>query len=348
MKKLWTNLLVCALITSLLASCGKPADLAAAPDSPDAPVKKTDTASSAADREADTAKYNSYIEISNYMLGNLNDIMVAYTKEFGMEDELKPRKNFSGYNTLPIMQSHKDAVDKALAYTTKEPSYGAADESAKVIIPKMQLFMNTLVDVAAYYQSKAYVDDNFAKGKELHKQVITQYMDYAVSADPFFADFEAITVKKDEEDLAMLKKEDYLIRYHAKSMVMRAKDIQQAFSEAEIGDDNILDYDVNAYKEKYALLTEDIAKFLEYTQDDARKKKEGVTMLLPAYTSSIEGVKVTATDILQILETKDITINSETKGKVRTGGGNAIVSRFDTKVSALIRSYNIFNQTGSF
>ena len=93
------------------------------------------------------------------------------------------------------------------------------------------------------------------------------------------------------------------------------------------------------YKEKYDSLTEDINKFIEYSKDDARRKKEGIA-ILPTFSSDIERIKVTATDIMEVLNTRDTTINSNTKGKVTTGGKNALLHEFSRVVSDMVASYN--------
>lgn len=130
-----------------------------------------------------------------------------------------------------------------------------------------------------------------------------------------------------------------MIRYYAMSILNRAQDIEMSFYNEKVTDDNILDYDVNKYKEKYDSLTEDINKFIEYSKDDARRKKEGIA-ILPTFSSDIERIKVTATDIMEVLNTRDTTINSNTKGKVTTGGKNALLHEFSRVVSDMVASYN--------
>lgn len=100
-----------------------------------------------------------------------------------------------------------------------------------------------------------------------------------------------------------------------------------------------MDFDVKEYEELYQLLTEDIEHYFEYSKDADRRKKEGWSNL-EIFPTSIEGVKVTATDILRILQEQDPEINSDTEGKVTTGGPNAILSTFDRKVSILVDAYN--------
>ncbi|WP_163859166.1 YiiG family protein [Paenibacillus elgii] len=287
----------------------------------------------------DTAKYNTYIGLSNYLTQGLNKTFEGYFKEFGEEEELHVRKNFTGLNTFPVLQSHKDDVDKALAFASKEPSFQAADESVKTLAPKLKELLETTGEMQAYYQAKTYTEDEFAKGKELHKKLLVQFNEVSDLADKFFADFAVITEQRKKEDLEELKKSDQLVRYHAMSIVNRAQDIQKAFNNAGVTDDNVLDFDVNQYAELYKLLSEDIDKFTELSKDQERLKKERV-QIVPVFTDSIQRVKTSATDLMEILRTKDTTISSDMKGKVTTGGRNVPLKNFDKRVSALVNSYN--------
>ncbi|WFD10927.1 YiiG family protein [Tepidibacter hydrothermalis] len=326
-KKNVSYILICVIMCTLLSACS---------------VSDTLQGSSS---KIDTEKYNSYITLSNYMTGWLDQGLTMYFKEFGIEEQIKIDKNFDSFQTMPILQGHKDDVEACIEYASKKPSFGAADDSVKALCPKLKELMNTLNEIQNYYSTKSFVDDDFAKGKELHKKIYTQYNEYVALAETFFSELSVITEQKNKEDLESLKKSDYMIRYHAMSIVMRAQDIQMAFYEAKVNDSNILDFDVNKYKEKYDLLTEDINKFMEYSKDDERLKKEGLEAnpFIGNFESDVERMKVTATDIMEILKTKDTSINSDTKGKVTTGGRNAPLNTFNTKLSSVINSYNNMN-----
>ncbi|MDO3675710.1 YiiG family protein [Paenibacillus ehimensis] len=301
--------------------------------------EQTTQAKQESNQAQDTAKYNTYIGLSNYLTQWLDKTFEMYFKEFGGEEEIRIRKNFTGFNTMPVLPGHKDDVDKALAFASKEPSYQAADESVKALAPKLKELMETTGEMQTYYQNKAYAEDEFAKGKELHKKLLVQFNEVSDLADKFFADFAVITEQRKKEDLEELKKSDMLIRFHAMSIVNRAQDIQKTFDKAGVTDDNVLDFDANQYAELYKLLTEDIDKFTELSKDKERLKKEKV-QIVPVFTDSIQRVKTAAADLMEILRTKDTTINSDTKGKVTTGGKNMPLKNFDKRVSAVVDSYN--------
>jgi len=329
LKTRLTIILLTIVISMTLSGCGTLGKIAGS-------VKEA--ASQASEAEV-TAKHNAYVALGNYMTTWIIKTYASYFEQFGANDELAVKKNFRGFTTLPVLPAHKETVDKALSYASKEPSYQAADEAVKAMVPKLKEFMETTGEMQTYYQSKGYEGDDFAKGKELHKKIMAQFPEVSLLSDKFFADFAVITEQRKKDDLEKLKKNDFMVRYYAMSILNRAQDIQKAFSDAEVSDDNILDFDAAKYAELYKLLTDDIDKFKEVSKDKERLKKEGISVV-PVFTDSLERVRTAGGDLMEILRTKDTTINSDTKGKMTTGGRNAPLYNFDRRVSSLVDSYN--------
>ncbi|MCR8643055.1 YiiG family protein [Paenibacillus sp. N1-5-1-14] len=327
MKKLVSVFTVLMVLSVLLISCGS--------------QEKEGKIDSAA---VDVEKYNSYVDISNYMTGFLETGIRKYLDNFGTEEELKFKKNFDakkfdGQILSPIAKFAFDQVETALAYTSKKPSFGAADDSMKNLLPKMKDYLNLINELDGYYRSKAFAQDDFAKGKELHKKFYKTYNEYTALGDKFFIDFSEVTKKMEQADLEKLKKEDYLVRYYAKSIVMKAQEIQTDFDLAKVNDSNILDYDANKYKTKYDSLTADMDKFLEYAKDKKRLEKEGIK-ILARFDEIIPDVKASATDIMQVLQTKSTNLNKPADGKVKSSETVGYLDKYSKKVSSLISSYN--------
>lgn len=298
------------------------------------------TGASGINEANDTLKYNDYIELSNQINGGMYDLVFSsYVNEFGLEKEIYIDDKFDGYSTTPFIPTVIESASKTLEFASAEPSYGATDEKVKELMPIIIDLMNTSNDIQNYYTAKTYVDDDFKQGRELHTRYISLFEKYIEVGQQFNEEFSKITNERKYADAEKLKDEDMLIRYYAMSIVLRAQEIQEAFYNKGVGDDNVLDFDVEEYEKLYQLLTEDIEHYFEYSEDADRRKKEGWPSL-EIFRTSIEGVKVTATDILRILQEQDPEINSDTEGKVTTGGSNAILSTFDRKVSFLVDAYN--------
>src|SRR5690606_19818632 len=110
---------------------------------------------------------------------------------------------------------------------------------------------------------------------------------------------------------------------------MRAQDIEKAFFEAEIFDENILECNLEEYRILFDLLVQDSKQFTEYAKDGKRRKQESWATV-PELDAALQEVIGTAADILTILETKDTSSNRD----------NNLVSSYFSKVSNLIDAYN--------
>ncbi|MBU5592279.1 YiiG family protein [Clostridium sp. MSJ-4] len=329
LKKFLGRIFMCLMICIFLSSCGS--------------QEKSKEVSS----KSDNGKYNAYINLNNYLTGWLSLNMQSYFNDFGFEEEITikekfRKKEFEGAAVTPIVEGAFKDVEKALEYTTKEPSYGLADDSMKELCPKVKEVLNTINEIDNYYSSKSFLEDDFAKGKELHKKIYNEYSECVILTEKFFYDFDLIAEEKKKESLEALKKKDMMIRYYAMDIVTKAQDIDNAFYNAEISDDNILDYDVSKYKEYYDPLIEGIDKFREYVKDDERLKKEGLnnTPFLDKFKFDLKYMEGSANNIMEILTTKDTSGKSNAKGSVRPNEKSITIRDFSTKVSSLVDSYN--------
>lgn len=184
------------------------------------------------EEEHAAAKYGAYINLNNMMTGGTFDRAIeGYISEFGMDENMYISDDFSGSElaSFPGLDGLAKTVNTAVDRAAGEPSYGAADEALIQLGPVILDLLDTIEEITDYYNDGTYADDQFAKGKELHSQFIAQYHTYEPLANQFYNDFDQIAAQQKLSDLDKLKEQDYLIRYHALSVVMRAQDIEKAF-----------------------------------------------------------------------------------------------------------------------
>lgn len=282
------------------------------------------------EEEHAAAKYSAYINLNNIMTGGMFDRAIeSYTDEFGMGEEIYIGEDFGSFTSVPGLDGLVRTVNTAVDRAAGEPSYGAADEALIQLGPAMLDLLDTMEEISDYYSAQTFKEDQFHRGKELHSQFIAQYNTYEPLADQFYNDFDEIAAQQKLKDLETLKEQDFLIRYYALSVVMRAQDIEKAFYEAEIYDENILDYNVEEYRGLFDRLVDDSKQFMKYAKEDKRRKQESWTTL-PELDAALQEVIGTAKDILTILETRDTSINRD----------NMIMSSYFSQVSLLIDAYN--------
>ncbi|BDR64933.1 hypothetical protein K134307016_18670 [Clostridium tetani] len=93
-----------------------------------------------------------------------------------------------------------------------------------------------------------------------------------------------------------------MIKYYALSSLLKAKDLEIELQRQKVAKGNMESLDIRKFKEKYNLLVADMNKFLEYSKDSNRIKKENIDQAFPY---AIMDVKSSATDILTKVEGKD-------------------------------------------
>ncbi|MGF7050076.1 hypothetical protein J2T13_004599 [Paenibacillus sp. DS2015] len=86
-------------------------------------------------------KFNAYVDLGNYITGWLDMDVYSYTEDFGWEEEMTFKNNFDIQKfdsrvLSPIIEGAFDIVDTILEYTSKDPSFGAADETMKELAPR--------------------------------------------------------------------------------------------------------------------------------------------------------------------------------------------------------------------
>ncbi|WP_186438335.1 DUF3829 domain-containing protein [Cohnella terricola] len=235
-------------------------------------------------KESETNKYNAYAGISTLAFVSLETKLKIYKLNFGFEKEIdlskeKDLRRFGGVNIVgKVIDIYYKNVDEALAFASKKPSFGAADETMKELAPQLKSYMDLINEVEDYYSSWEFAKDDFERGKKLHKKLVTQYYSYTKLAKQLARDLKEITKKKDQESLVGLKKEGYLLHLHAKSIIMKSQDFIQQFVDdgLELENASLEKVDSAAYQEQLRGLLVEIKLFSDYSKDEERIKKEKI------------------------------------------------------------------------
>lgn len=304
------------IVTALLSACGS------------GTTKENNGATGSFDG---LQKYNNYIELSNYLTNWMNMNLSNYFETFGYEDQLQfAKKNFDpvafdGRLISPITEQFFVQVDKAIEYASKEPAYENVDEHMQDLGPKVKELMTTLNEIESYYSSKSFIEDDYSKGKELHQTLYAQYDSYWDALTLFYEDFDVLIKEEEQKSLDSLKEEGLLITFYAKSIVIQAKEIQEAFYTNLIYDENMSDFDTAEYKALYTPLAESIDGFLTAIEDTEQVEKEGYSNYW-RFDATITDLKAVATSMLLVLE-------GETENK-------SYLQQYDQALSSIISSYN--------
>ncbi|MEJ8554735.1 YiiG family protein [Tepidibacter sp. Z1-5] len=296
-KRNFFIIMIFIIVCSLLTSCGSIEDVY---NNINEEISEKKNLISNDSGSLENQKYVAYISLNNFITGNLEKSLDYYFDKFGDTEEIKVDKNSNLQNGISL-QLNKKELEENLKYASKNPSLDKIDKCVKELDPKLKELIDLIDQADSYYKLKSYMDDDFVKGKSLHKKIYLKYNEFKPLAEKFSSDFEGAFLKKSKKDLENFKKNDYMIKYYALSVILRSKDLEAELNNQGITYENVSDLDIDKFKEKYNLLVEDTNKFLEYSKDSDRIKKEKLDPNFEyanVFKYRITDVKAAATDIL--------------------------------------------------
>lgn len=233
-QKLWiAAATTCALLA--LSACGKAGDAASSVSAAASAVgdKVKSAASNVDTGQATSAKLNGYTQGYNKLIGTFG---LPETHERYLKLNIPKRKateNLSisaGWVDISLEQ-----LKKARALSASE--LGALDQSADVLIGDLGKLVTQLKALEVYYSSKAYQEDDLAKGKAQDAEVRTAFDKSTASMKSFSAVLGTEEKKRSAAMLAKLKASGDMLGYNTKLGLQQAEEVVSLFdSEADIRD----------------------------------------------------------------------------------------------------------------
>lgn len=154
-------------------------------------------------------KYNKYIDFGNRFDSQANDSYQRYFKWADIEKGPKNAKRVGGVSTLP----EASLKDLKTALGLEEDIEGV-DGLMKVVYDKAVVLYNVFEDADGYYDKEDYKDDDFAKGEELHKQIVAAYDGYFTAYSAMYKEFAVLQDELFKFDAAKFKEENLLLKYN--------------------------------------------------------------------------------------------------------------------------------------
>lgn len=286
----------------------------------------------------DTEMYNAYIDANNLMVDSFYDVLETYFNyvAFQEEFELSDPEYWCSYYTENDKKILKTAYDLAQAREPKE----AVDNAYITLYPVMEKLMDAVNEVEQYTELKSYVDDDYAKGKELHAVIWNAYNEFEPLSDTFTEALRVISDEQEAKDLAQMKEEGYEITYTMNILLSQAQDIQTEIYAQDIYDDNVVDLDLEKIQPLYDEFVATVDTLMGYFNDKEMLAQEGFTeggVDTYHFKSKVEEIKVALTDLVQRVKDNEPLTDFELDSSMPADGS---VSNYDDKVSELIDSYN--------
>lgn len=283
--------------------------------------------------------YNLYVQINNVILGHFGDSIgkyfeyVEYQEEFSVLEE--------DYFCYAVPEDFFGNLDRADALLERKEEHVEVDEAYLALSPVVRELGEILNEVYAYTDEDAFLEDDFAKGKELHARLFESCTEYEALAKEFVDKIQLLSDEKRQENLAKMKEDGYEVSYALMQMLSTAQEIQGAILAQGIEDDaKLLELDTKALEPLYDRYQKEVTAVITYLEDHEALEKEG----FPANSISYLTFQEAAEDSLKELEIMFQNV-AEQKQPGSYGAGNTFVTEgtlagFYNKVTTMIDEYN--------
>ncbi|MCL6605385.1 MAG: YiiG family protein [Paenibacillus sp.] len=287
-------------------------------------------------------KYNTYVGLNNLMTGRINEVLIHYFEKFGVDAQPVIEKNFS-FIMLGVVESEREVIDKANGYTASQPAFANADPVVTKLTPVIKDLLSVLDEMKAYYDTKGYVDDDFANGKQLHTKLVSANLAYETVATQYFTALQKMGNEQRLADLQELKDSDQQIRYNALKFMIDAEATAIEMDEQGITAGNVLQLDMTKFKAKYDIMTADLSALMTISKDKKQIQKEGINSFsIENYVNSATEAKAAASKIIERINKKEPVSDNDLNGQfLNTTDGTP--ENFNYQLSKAVERYNEMN-----
>lgn len=242
-----------------------------APNKPEATTPSAEAPSSQPSPQAIQAKMNAYIGCYNSVSGRAFDSIDRYSS-WVKDMEQGPTGQETLVYGLYSLHDHaiKDCKENVTAAIAAKPKDAALDNAAQAYLNATLALNEKISEAEPYYSRENYKDDDFAKGKAMHKP-LADAMEAFAEANSVLG--QALEAKNDEMMLVQLadveKAEGKNFNYWMLSTMIHAKSAVNVLSEDEFDVENakkrIAAYEESADKLTAAIKSDDSMEMVKYS-----------------------------------------------------------------------------------
>ena len=291
---------------------------------------------------SDVDKYNAYVDFQNFIGNRFSDAVEDYENKFGVENTINIEDNFS-FMPFSLDTFYTNSLKTAYEYVSKSPSYGKVDDDIKALYQPGMDFFAIWKEIYDYYSQKNYVDDNFAKGKELHPQFIASLNKFDSLYDSFYNDMRQVIDKQAAKDLQFFKDKKQMIRYSALNSLLKMKKMMNEIRGQGISGRNLTELDMSKFKPFYDDFVDSFNDLNKYTNDEKQMNSEGFSSDISfklLFLSAMTDVKTAASELIdRVNKQKPVDQISLTHFADTVEG---TPEKLESKISVAVDRYNDF------
>jgi hypothetical protein len=271
------------------------------------------TPNAAAQQQADdataiTAKMNAYAALMNRTM-RASESIERYESWVDMDKGPTNKERAFGvyqlYDVTKLIAEASKALDTA-------PKLAELDAGMKAYIEAYSKLAPIIDEANTYYERKDYLDDNLARGKQIHKQFVPAAAAFLAAREKVEQDFQAEEMKLAQRELAVIEQQEgRKANWHRTNLMLAAQRIidRMPSNESPLVDIAAFEADVSLF----AIASKDF--------DDYRKSDPEALENLQGPVQSFLAASREFRDTIKLV-----------KSDVRRGGGQ--------KLQAVVNAYN--------
>lgn len=344
--KVLSMVIAAALSAVCLAACQSPTGADFGQEG-----KKAAESESASEQEAEATQEAGWGEEEQSALGSLYlDMDLSWLERIDSSlkryfDDVQPQEEFvlneKDYDLYSVSKYDISGMDKIREMLENKDERDALDESFLALYPSMSELMQVINKIYNYTDLKSYLDDDYAKGREFHKELWGPYQEYSQNVEEFRRQFALYSAKQLDEEQQQAMEAGQTACYEAASALKGAKALQEELNAQGLTDKTILDMNLDTMQPLYDEFLGHVNAVLDLTKDEAGLSEGGIRSV-SIWEDFVDAMKDTKTSMTQLLQTvkekKTISISSSTTGS------NSIPS-YKAGVKEMLRYYDrLFHQ----
>lgn len=277
-------------------------------------------------------KNNSYVILFNAITGELENAVNHYFDSIG-ENEYLPEKTGFKYEKFDFSSATGRAIDEAGTFPAKAPKL-LIDPSVAAVQPVAKKVWELLREADAYYAEGAYAKDNFARGKQLHAVIDAATDELWPLLEVFQRNIDRMGELVIAQEIKDRQAEGYIISAGLMKTMASSKALLFWLNRQNIGDANIRELDVEAFRPYYTALEQALAE-LEAAAKKKSALQEGLRSTdVQAYISAAAKLKTCAANMIAL---------AREGGKKKPSAKmpeNALPSDYADQLAVVISIYN--------
>lgn len=284
--------------------------------------------------------YNSYINVYNFAADRLADSVTRYFKYVEYQEEFALVEGKTDYDNYSIGDHQKEGVEKTYQLLEEKAEKNKLDEAFLQMYPSITKLIDCLNDIYDYTDMKSYLDDDYAKGKEMHSVLWSSMNEYTAAMEGFETELLVAEKEQREKSLQRMQEEGMEALYTINIMIDSAKAVQAELYDQEVFDNNILDMNMEKIQPLYDEFIKNVDMVLEVCSDEAKLSEEGIP-IHSAYWSTFLGnmkdTKKSLTSVIQKVKEQTPLTSSDTLINMP---GNCSLASYDAGISKMVSDYN--------